>query len=98
MREIRMLRAMRRALETESRSFLNGHEGRSPDTAKELPTDLRASARPYHVGEWHPLEVSGPVFSMPSDPWTSMTHRIPDRCDEVDRAALRAKWQARWKQ
>ena len=27
MREIRMLRAMWRALETESRSFLNGHEG-----------------------------------------------------------------------
>jgi hypothetical protein len=26
-REIRMLRAMWRALETESRSFLNGHEG-----------------------------------------------------------------------
>jgi len=26
-REIRLLRAMRRALETESRSFLNGHEG-----------------------------------------------------------------------
>ena len=27
MREIRMLRAMWRALETESRNFLNGHEG-----------------------------------------------------------------------
>ena len=27
MREIRLLRAMWRALETESRSFLNGHEG-----------------------------------------------------------------------
>jgi hypothetical protein len=26
-REIRMLRAMWRALETDSRSFLNGHEG-----------------------------------------------------------------------
>src|SRR6516164_8892124 len=30
--------------------FPNGHEGETPDTAKELPTDLRASARPYQVG------------------------------------------------
>ena len=33
-REIRMLRAMRRVLETESRSTLCGHEGGTPDTAK----------------------------------------------------------------
>ncbi len=47
MREIRMLRARRRGLETELRMTLNGHEGRIPDTAKGSPKGHRASPRPY---------------------------------------------------
>ena len=48
MREIRMLRAMRRELETGLRWLLHGHERGNPAaTAKELPTDYRASSRPY---------------------------------------------------
>src|SRR5262249_21973660 len=43
-----MLRAMRRELETKLRSLLPGHEGGTPETAKESPTDCRASSRPYH--------------------------------------------------
>ena len=47
MREIRTLRAMWRALETELRQFLNGHEeGNLGYKAKEKP-GRRASARPY---------------------------------------------------
>ena len=49
MRQIRMLRAMRRELETGLRRLLHGQAGGNPDTAKELPTDYRASSRPYHV-------------------------------------------------
>jgi hypothetical protein len=48
-REIRMLRAMWRELETGLRQLLRGHAGGNPDTAKELPTDYRASSRPYQV-------------------------------------------------
>jgi len=33
-REIRMSRALRRELDTESRCFLTGHEGETPDTVK----------------------------------------------------------------
>ena len=47
MREIRSLRAMRRELETEPRTILNGHAGETPDTAKDAPTGHRASSRPY---------------------------------------------------
>ena len=48
MREICMLRARRRGLETESRATLNGHEGGDPGYG--LGKDLmghRASPRPY---------------------------------------------------
>jgi hypothetical protein len=46
-REIRMLRAMWRALETGLRNLLTGHEGgNAADTDKELTSDHRASARP----------------------------------------------------
>jgi hypothetical protein len=45
-RQIRMLRAMRRELETGLRRLLPGHAGETPDTAKEPPTDYRASSRP----------------------------------------------------
>jgi hypothetical protein len=41
--------AMDRPLETESRDVLTGHEGGTPDTAKDSPTDHRASARPYQA-------------------------------------------------
>jgi hypothetical protein len=47
-RQIRMLRAMRRELETELRRLLHRHAGGTPDTAKELPADHLASSRPYH--------------------------------------------------
>jgi hypothetical protein len=46
-RQIRMLRARRRELETGLRRLPHGHEGKTPATAKELPTDYRASSRPY---------------------------------------------------
>jgi hypothetical protein len=46
-RQIRMLRARRRELETGLRRLLHGHAGGNPDTAKRLPTDYRASSRPY---------------------------------------------------
>ena len=48
MRQIRMLRAMRRGLETDYGDFYTGTQGETPDTAKRLPTDRRASPRPYH--------------------------------------------------
>jgi len=44
-----MLRAMRRELETGLRRLLRGPEGGNPATAKELPTDYRASSRPYRA-------------------------------------------------
>ena len=47
MRQIRMLRAMRRGLETDYGDFYTGTQGETPDTAKELPTNYRASSRPY---------------------------------------------------
>ena len=50
MRQIRMLRAMWRGLETGLRRLLHGHARGNPDTAKELPTDNRASSRPYQGG------------------------------------------------
>ena len=46
-----MLRAMWRVLETELRKLLTGHEGGNAGHSQELPTDLRASARPYQVAE-----------------------------------------------
>jgi hypothetical protein len=46
-RQIRMLRARRRELETGLRPLLHGHAGGNPDTAKERPTNYRASSRPY---------------------------------------------------
>ena len=48
-RQIRMLRAMWRELETGLRHLLPGHEGETPDTAKESPKNYRASSRPYQV-------------------------------------------------
>ena len=48
-RQIRMLRAMRRGLETDYGDFYTGTQGETPDTAKRLPTDRRASPRPYHA-------------------------------------------------
>src|SRR5262249_33744431 len=47
-RQIRMLRAMWRGPETDHGEFYTGTQGETPDTAKKLPTDLRASPRPYH--------------------------------------------------
>ena len=38
-RQIRMLRARRRGLETGLRTFHTGTKGETLDTAKELPTD-----------------------------------------------------------
>jgi hypothetical protein len=46
-RQIRMLRAMWRELETELRRLPHGHGRGNPETAKESPTDYRASSRPY---------------------------------------------------
>jgi hypothetical protein len=46
-REIRMLRAMRRGLETDYGGFYTGTKGETPATANEPPTDHRASSRPY---------------------------------------------------
>ena len=64
MRQIRMLRAMRRELETGLRRPYTGTQGETPDTAKEPPTDYRASSRPYQAsGQFdrnvNPLTVSG---------------------------------------
>ena len=56
MRQIRMLRAMRRGLETDYGDFYTGTQGETPDTAKRLPTDRRASPRPYqehYHREWN---------------------------------------------
>jgi hypothetical protein len=48
-REIRMLRAMWRALETGPRQVLNGHEGGNPGYKPRMSLRAnRASARPYH--------------------------------------------------
>ncbi len=50
MREIRMLRAMWRGLETGLRTTLHGHEGGNPGYGhKGSPTDHRASPRPYRA-------------------------------------------------
>ena len=50
MREIRTLRAMWRALETELRQLLNGHEeGNLGYKPRRKPTGHRASARPYQL-------------------------------------------------
>jgi hypothetical protein len=48
-RQIRMLRAMWRELETGLRRLPHGHGRGNPETAKESPTDYRASSRPYQV-------------------------------------------------
>jgi hypothetical protein len=49
-REIRMLRSMRRELETESRLGLHGHEGGNPGYRQDHNlTGYRASSRPYLV-------------------------------------------------
>ena len=45
-RQIRMLRAMRRGDYGDS---YTGTQGETPDTAKEPPTTYRASSRPYQV-------------------------------------------------
>ena len=50
-RQIRMLRARRRELETGSRPSYSGTKGETPETDKESPTDYRASSRPYQDGE-----------------------------------------------
>jgi transposase InsO family protein len=42
-----MLRAMWRELETGLRRLPHGHGRGNPETAKESPTDYRASSRPY---------------------------------------------------
>jgi hypothetical protein len=42
-----MLRAMRRELETGYGGSYTGTKGETLETAKELPTDYRASSRPY---------------------------------------------------
>ena len=47
MRQIRMLHAMRRGLETGLRRLYSGTKGETSETAKRLPTDCRASSRPY---------------------------------------------------
>ena len=48
MREIRMLRARRRELETELRTRLNGHAGGNPGYGQaEVLMGHRASSRPY---------------------------------------------------
>ena len=55
MREIRMLRAMWRALETGPRQVLNGHEGGNPGYKPRMSLRAnRTSARPYqdHVTIW----------------------------------------------
>jgi hypothetical protein len=44
-----MLRATWRELETDYGGFYTGTQGETPDTAKELPTNYRASSRPYHA-------------------------------------------------
>ena len=47
-REIRMLRARWRELETELRTRLNGHAGRNPGNSQaNVLTGHRASSRPY---------------------------------------------------
>jgi hypothetical protein len=56
-RQIRMLRATRRELETALRLLLLGHEGRKPlDTAKETPTGCRASSILSRFRSGHLLE------------------------------------------
>ena len=48
MREIRTLRARWRELETELRTWLNGHEGGNPGYGQaDVLTGRRASSRPY---------------------------------------------------
>jgi hypothetical protein len=42
----------------DSPSHRTGTKVETPDTAKELATDLRASARPYHVGRDLPRQAS----------------------------------------
>ncbi len=58
MREIRMLRAMWRGLETELRISLHGHEGGNPGYSQGMPygpprqpSTLRASSEGWHV-QW----------------------------------------------
>ena len=46
-RQIRMLRAMRRELERGLRPRRHGHARRNPDTVKARPTGYGASSRPY---------------------------------------------------
>jgi len=49
-REIRMLRARRRELETELRTRLNGHAGGNPGYGQaEVLMGHRASSRPYQA-------------------------------------------------
>jgi hypothetical protein len=59
-REIRMLRAMWRALETGPRQVLNGHEGGNPGYKPRMSLRAnRASARPYQaLRSFHFLSAS----------------------------------------
>jgi hypothetical protein len=51
-RQIRMLRAMWRELETGLRRLPHGHGRGNPETATDSPTDYRASSRPYQPRVW----------------------------------------------
>ena len=73
-RQIRMLRAMWRELETGLRPLLTGHEGETPDTAKERPSDYRASSRPYHRSSQQP-----PAARVPNRSACCRKKTSPDR-------------------
>jgi len=49
-RQIRMLHAMRRGLETGLRRLYSGTKGETSETAKRLPTDYRPSSEPTSHG------------------------------------------------
>ena len=71
MREIRMLRARRRGLETESRIILPGHEGGNPGYRQGRSYGHRASPRPYQGNPGYRQGRSyGPPRQFPTLPGT----------------------------
>jgi hypothetical protein len=64
-RQIRMLRAMRRKLETRTTASSHGHAGETPDTAKERPTGPRAGSRPYQRLLVNEADAIGEIVVVP---------------------------------
>jgi len=70
---------MRRELETEPRRVLIGHEGETPDTAKEPPTGHRASSQPY---QWDVPDLKHFFIEAYADPEWKQEKDCPGQNDD----------------